>query len=732
MKFLKLGKYLDILLSMAIFLVIYSCVLGLNYLISLQLTDDAHALQLASRQTRLNQQIISELYAIEDALETDKSIDNPVLLLTQTYRQFDEVLNSFIYGGELIGAGQGQDSLLIDTNYAQVNIELLKQIEIEWNIYSKAINPVIYSIYEDEFIKEDVLKDTISAIASGRQANAKMLQLLSDFSVAVEDLGRSKVERLQFIQTAGITVAVIYFFILMFYFIRKLASSDSAAAIAQKEVEEILATVSDGLFLVNKDMVVGSQYSASLSTLLNKHDIAGTNFFTLIKPMVSEKTLRTSSEFMEMMFADHVEPSLIQSLNPLNQVEMQISQTDGSFEQRHFTFSFSPVSDHGQLSHLLVSIVDITERINLEIELDQSRQNSNKQLDMLMSVIHVNPTLLATGIRSTEQGLEKINELLRTPANNDAQLWKKHRDIARIAHRIKGDCAAIELNYLADTMHDMEDELERISHNGNILGNDFLPITVKLTHIHSQLDSLRSAIYTLKGIQGAIGESHTSSTLTNNDEVNSSQLRVVDAESHAGINQQVAQWPKLISKLAADIAHQYDKKVWVDTKQLNLHNIPLENFAAIKDVLIQLVRNAAVHGIENPDARAAKGKRVTGRITIYSGEDKRGLFVGVHDDGRGIHLKEIREKLIKNQALSVSEVKNLSQKQLLKYLFEQGFSTADTVDMNAGRGIGLDLVKSNIDAAGAKLGLNFKPDSFTEFKIRFPIAKNEPSKRAIA
>lgn len=725
MTFFKRGKYFEIIASIAVFLALDASILGFNYFISLQLTDDAHALQLASRQTRLSQQIMSELYVVQDALEAGENIEGPVLQLTQSFRQFDEVLDSFIYGGELIGVGQGQDSLLVDTNYARVNLDLLKQIEAEWRPYRARISPVMYSIYGDNFDAQKTSEKTATAIAVARATNPGMLELLNEFSVAVERLGKNKVERLQLIQAVGIGIAITYFFILMFYFIRKLRRSDRAAETARGETEEILATVTDGLFLLDKDMIVGSQHSASLCRMLNQKDVAGVDFLKLIKPMVSAKTLSTTKEFLELMFADHVQPSLIQSLNPLDQVEMQIVENDGTFVHRHFTFSFSPVEDKGRLAHVLVSIIDITDRINLEAELDQSRQQATKQLDMLMSVIHVKPELLATGLQSTEQGLAKINELLKEPTSREDQLWKKHRNIGRIAHRIKGDCSAIELHSLANSMHEMEDELEKISEKtknsgSKLSGNDFLPVVLKMNQTHQQIQSLRSAISLLQGLQGAIDS---------NDADQSEQPEVKNAVE-AAIENPAEDWSSMISRLAEGIANQYNKELNVDLDDLHFDKVSDDNFAQIKDVLLQLVRNAAVHGIEKPEIRVSSGKQSKGTIRIYSGKDKKGRFICVHDDGRGIHLNEIRDQLIADQTMTAEEIDSLKPKELLKTLFKPGFSTADKVDMNAGRGIGLDLVKSSLDDCGAKLGLTFKPGLYTEFKIRLPQSEQGYSEQA--
>lgn len=705
---LKLGKYFEIVLSITIFLLLYSGILGINYFISLEISDDAHAMQLASRQTRLSQQILAELYATRDNLEAGTSIEAPILELTQSFRQFDEVLDSFIYGGELIGAGQNQDNFLINADYAEVNRSLLNQIETLWRPYRARISPVMYSIYTENFDLEKTLGKTEVAISSARETNPEMLKLLNEFTDTVDALGKDKVERLQIIQGIGIAIAIIYFSILMLYFVRKLGRSDRAAESARGETEEILATVNEGLFLLDKDLNLGSQHSKILCSMFNSKELAGSNFIELIRPMVSDKTLNTTTEFLSLMFEEHVQASLIQSLNPLNEVEMHIPKNEYELEKKHYCFQFSPVEKKGQLLDILVSITDITERVQLKNELDVSNKNSSQEVALLLSIIHIKPELLAEGLASTKRGLAEINELLKTPATKTEQLWKKHLKIGRIAHRVKGDCAAIEMMSIADAMHELEDTLDEIKEKGSITGNDFLPIALKLDLLHKQIQLVQNAIERINGLRKAMKKTARGE---NKEPEKKTSKRERKKENP---------WGEMISNLAESIAKQYQKELKVDMSELDPRIIPLEKQARIRDAVVQLIRNASVHGIESPEDRVNAGKPLEGRIDIYSKSTEKSDAIYIRDDGRGIALDQIKSVLKKQGTLNEAELNELEPKELIRMLFKPGFSTKQTVDINAGRGIGLDLVKSSVESCGAKLSLKFKSGAFTEFKITIP------------
>lgn len=134
---------------------------------------------------------------------------------------------------------------------------------------------------------------------------------------------------------------------------------------------------------------------------------------------------------------------------------------------------------------------------------------------------------------------------------------------------------------------------------------------------------------------------------------------------------------------------------------------------SIYEILIHLVRNAIDHGIESPGERIAQGKTPNGNIRIDISSNESSLDLVFEDDGRGIDLGKIRQKM------SIDETDN---KQLLNLIFTHGFTTRDTVSDYSGRGIGLDIVKQIIDREGGSIEVSTEPGKGTSFVIRLPKA----------
>lgn len=142
---------------------------------------------------------------------------------------------------------------------------------------------------------------------------------------------------------------------------------------------------------------------------------------------------------------------------------------------------------------------------------------------------------------------------------------------------------------------------------------------------------------------------------------------------------------------------------------------------AIKDPLTHLVRNALDHGVETPDIRKQHDKPPTATISIHA-YHKGGLVnIEIADDGAGIDVVRIKEKAIKDGILSVHKAEEMSERDLINLIFRPGFSTAAQITKISGRGVGMDVVKKNLDRIGGTVDIQTVLDQGTTIKIRIPI-----------
>ncbi len=141
----------------------------------------------------------------------------------------------------------------------------------------------------------------------------------------------------------------------------------------------------------------------------------------------------------------------------------------------------------------------------------------------------------------------------------------------------------------------------------------------------------------------------------------------------------------------------------------------------ISDPLTHLVRNAVAHGIEDAAARRQLGKSETGRITIRAYHRGNQIFVEVEDDGRGIDYEKVRLGIVESGALSEMGAAALAERELREYLFRPGFSTAASTSELAGRGVGLDVVRSNVHALNGEIDVRSELGRGACFTVKVPL-----------
>ncbi|MEW6182070.1 MAG: chemotaxis protein CheA [Bacillota bacterium] len=172
-------------------------------------------------------------------------------------------------------------------------------------------------------------------------------------------------------------------------------------------------------------------------------------------------------------------------------------------------------------------------------------------------------------------------------------------------------------------------------------------------------------------------------------------------------------------RLVRDLAHKADKKV-------DLHIVGEETevdktiIEQISDPLVHIIRNAVDHGIESPGDRRAAGKPETGRITIEAKHSVGEVWIVVEDDGRGLNREKILRKGVE-KGLIKNEDRDLKDEEVWRLIFEPGFSTAEIVSNVSGRGVGMDVVKRNIEKLRGRVDVRSRLGAGTMFVIRIPL-----------
>jgi len=180
-----------------------------------------------------------------------------------------------------------------------------------------------------------------------------------------------------------------------------------------------------------------------------------------------------------------------------------------------------------------------------------------------------------------------------------------------------------------------------------------------------------------------------------------------------------AAWKKL-PRLVRDLSHELGKKIdlVMEGEGTELDRQVLE---LIRDPLTHMVRNSADHGLESTEERIKLGKPANGTVKLAAFHEGGYIVIRISDNGRGLNTARIREKVIEKGLASRNEVETMSDQQIHRYIFAPGFSTAAAVTNLSGRGVGMDVVRTNIEQIGGQIDLNSVTGQGTTFTIKIPL-----------
>lgn len=669
---------------LALLVAFIGAVLWPGYRLADRLAANNAALRLASEQQGRPEAIAGALETVRDRLGAGTYIGEAIDDLQRAVTEFDEALQKL----EASAVGNRPE---------------LRTAKGVWSRYRAALTPIASFKglpYRDTDTSgtamtaagKALLADTRTAVAMGRAATPKLTEALSSIGASLQADAVADSAQLRMLMIVGVAFACA--FVALLAYVQWLKRRHERAAVeARNQTRDILATVKDGLFLIDADFRVGKAHSAALSALLGREDFDDLTFEDLLRPLVSEKTLATANKYVKLLWGERANENLIRSINPLSEVEVQIDRGEGRRDVRYLDFEFHRVRAEEGTRQVLVTVNDVTSRVLLARELKESQANAQTQLDMLVGILQSDPAQVLSFMDDATAALGHVNTVLKVPARTDREFRDKIDQLFREMHRIKGEAATLGLTALENRAHDYEDALNELRQRTSLSGDDFLPLVVRLDELFSHLRSLRELVVRLDGVRANTAlESPTAST-------------PLLSEGAFG-------------KLAQRIASDHGKSVQLTAA--GLEHVPPDYAKAVRDIAIQFVRNAVVHGIESAEARREAGKEATGKLHLEFGPAAGGYELTFEDDGAGIDDRRVRAAAIARGLVTAGQGEAMDSKAVLALLFKPGFSTCDRMDRDAGRGVGLDLVRRTVQSLNGRLGVTSVPGKFTKFRLVLP------------
>lgn len=724
-------RYRSLIISIALFLSLIGALLAFTFYTSSLLERNTVLIDRTNQVANSAQAVIKDLFDLDNSYGEDTNSPH-IQRVLERLEQDTALITSSIAALEQGGTITSVDG----KSYDLPKVNRQSQIKVtEANNEWRLLEPKIQAYLKDaDNVMVDSSDNLTQAVEQAKTSSLFINESLDQLTDEVFINAERQANTIRLIQILGVAAIFAYFLIFVFFFVRRLRDTDAEALAARRETQEIMETVNTGLFLLDKDLNIGQQHSRALNGIIGEDRLSGENFADVLRGRISDKDLKTTRQFIEQLYNPRVKEKLVDSLNPLNKVMLHNTSGEESATNRYLDFKFSRVYEDKDIARILVNVNDVSDAVYLEQRLEKERSQNDMQIEMLTTILNVNPKIINEFISNTKAHIDKMNNILKNPGSSQFELEGKLNAIYREMHSLKGEASALKLHSFTKIAADAEDKLDALQNQGKLSGNNFLPLAVHL----DDLLSLSNTIETLgERINQAAPKSHASAQPMKKAAVAASSSSAnhtsaanqsVATASFAGgnnidLNDDVAdEQLAYYQDFAQDIAVRQGKQV-----QLNGHNlahvtIPERLKKPVREISIQLLRNAVVHGIESPEARQAAGKSAIGSIDLEMQRDAQNLIIVLQDDGQGINYEGIRNKLIADGRYNSEEASALTEGELLKTLFTSGFSTKEHADEDGGRGVGLDVIKALVKEYDGKLNVNSELGKMTRFVITLPTA----------
>ncbi|CAM3154628.1 ATP-binding protein [Rariglobus hedericola] len=695
-----------------------------------ELAAGQRTLGVAGRIGAFGEQITKSILLIEKSVRDKKPAGDSVYELQVAADRLDQIINAFNEGSETVAPDGVRFMLEAVTD--EKALESLQAMNVIWfGIKSRADGIVLTAGPKKE--NSEALPFTESTLSDASAFVAAQQTLLAEktltFSRRLEELAKNRVDAVAGPRSILIAVAIIALLSLpgVFFFNRvrsarnasqrlaselgasqaRLETQSQALSVAKAETDRIMETVQEGLLLIDSTGIIGDYHSHELNTILRQEKLAGRSLLQILERLLTEKMFNTTKDYFALLFDANRKEKAVLKVNPLTDIEVNFSNPSGGFINRYLGFSFRRIVENGVVTRVFVAVRDVTTQMELEKKLRDSERHKDRQLDILLGIVHVAPDELESFVALVELELDVINDTLRaehfaaTGGQGDA-LRERLQTVFRSVHNLKGNAALLKLTTFQKAADLFESKLSELLNRPQLTGDDFLSVVVAQAGLRADLGDLIELRGKLVGLRQPVAA----------------------AAGHSGNpTSPASQISAGLQQLVADAARDLDKVTTLTIDDYALHTVATDRPALVRDVLIQLTRNSLAHSIEPSPVRSSLGKPPAATLSV------RGLprtadglnGIAFRDDGRGLDLDAIR--LRAEAAGLLTPGADHSPADIARCIFAPGFSTAAEVSLHAGRGMGMDIIKAKVvDEAAGAIEVHCTPGEFCEFHLYFPSA----------
>ncbi len=480
-----------------------------------------------------------------------------------------------------------------------------------------------------------------------------------------------------------------------------------------KQLEDMNNHIKNATCLINRDFSIESGFNnVFLEVFGNKEYFESSVFDTVFYSLEGDAKTELKN-FFEVCFTNETSSNeMLNNANPIAEFNY-IVNSEGKVAEKNLEFEIVRIKNSkGNIEKLMLVFTDKTYDKELEQEIIQKEVQFKNDMELITCIFQHDRDIVLSFIDEINERLKTIENSVQHPKEilGDAE---QITTLISIIHSIKGEALTLDFTAITQASSSFEGFLKSAMEIDNTL-----EISLELLDHFSNLERRVQELNTI---------AKKLFSFSTEEQLRSSNTVTVDLEKYNEFRNHFTgiiddfQKGTLEPKSLKSFLKELDKLNWRDlsllekelalvseksavkkvkkiqfTMMYDFRYLPVVPFKLIRESLIHLIRNSAVHGIESPDERLRKEKDETGKINIHIYSENGFYRISYMDDGAGFNIEKIRSRIIEKKLLDRNEAYSMSDDKLLEYIFKGDFSTVEKTDDMAGVGSGMYTVKNNI------------------------------------
>jgi hypothetical protein len=618
----KFKKYKTIMVSVIIFILLDISVLAFSFYITYQISQDAVEINLAGRQRTLSQRITKNLLEFERAYHKSRPYGAIIRDIEESMHLFDNTLSAFDVGGDVVINDRVISVLPINNAAGRRAIETAKPM---WVIYKNYTADVLNefkgreSIGEDLvtiFFRESIVKDVVIYTTHN---NIALLDVMNELTAAVEYVADSKTKKLRNFQATAIVLAVVNFFFILFFSLRRLRKSDEELDFARTEMSVMLDTISEGVFLLDPSLKISRYYSKEMEFIFKNKQLKGESLAAVLNDVCDDFNYEGVSNFLYALFDKTKNINVLSTLNPLQEILVNVKGDD-----KYLRFSYARIEGDVGVERVLVRVVDVSENVLQEAALHDERSRQFKHLRLVAALMNSNADVLPLFFKSAFAGLNQIGQRLNdNKTNGRADLSA----VEILLGNFYREAELMGLDALMELVRNFQAQLKRYGQEKTVSDKNHACLLMSFNGLVAYVESMNE-------LSGGV---LSANLLNSNDDSEVSQ---------------VSGWLHL-NEFASEVALKAHKEVDVMTSGLNDYVLSKAFLRLLNSLILQVFYHSITVSLEFPEDRHYLRKSKAGLLDVrLAKKANSGYYLTIKNDGAGLDVEQLKSIVNVKQSAS--------------------------------------------------------------------------------